>query len=331
MKRHRFFVVALLSLGLLSSCSQWRPFGVLKPDVMEDVLYDIHLSEAVLFIKYPTMRREDQRACYDAIFAKHGITKERFEKSLVWYSDEPKRMVEIYEHLDLRYDQLANDVKTYKYHTELSGNLALDTLAHVDIYGFPYHIKTEGTPTADDVDFEVSESLLLSPGDRYVLRFYHKPMGYDTVHFDTLHHSSIRLTVFYSDGSSHTIQSPINAKGLQRRFTITHQCPDTLTPVRITGSFFSGTDSLKWLRVDSATLIRYYNAQINPLSAESLIILDSIAQESHRRIPVSNRIHGDNAFRNRITNLNLGEGSMNVRLPNKSAEREANTATKKGG
>ncbi|MDQ3112412.1 MAG: DUF4296 domain-containing protein [Bacteroidota bacterium] len=121
----RFLIVALL---FLFSCSQPEPEAVKKPDdlipeeQMVQVIADVHLLEAALNVRTPQVVRPagpfpktlevprdtlikavivDPNApppigWYD-IFKKHGITKERYETSMAWYSAQPEKLNSLYD------------------------------------------------------------------------------------------------------------------------------------------------------------------------------------------------------------------------------------------
>jgi hypothetical protein len=77
------------------------PGGVLPPEKMETVLYDvIRADEMVDFLKLsdstwqPFSRRT---ALYDTVFQLHGVKKEEFQKSLSYYQQRPDILKEIIE------------------------------------------------------------------------------------------------------------------------------------------------------------------------------------------------------------------------------------------
>ncbi len=86
----------VLLLMLLAACSP-RPKGVLSATAMEDVLYDIHRAEGIMYVKGYEHGHYDKTAkYYQSVFIKHGITQAEFDSSLVWYTDNPKRFDKIY-------------------------------------------------------------------------------------------------------------------------------------------------------------------------------------------------------------------------------------------
>lgn len=85
---------------LLVGCKVEVPDGVMPPDKMENVIYDYHLAQAITMEYMPASYEKKLHINY--VFDKHGITKEQFDSSLVWYTRYPRRMVKIYANLERR-------------------------------------------------------------------------------------------------------------------------------------------------------------------------------------------------------------------------------------
>lgn len=93
--------VAILSAILLIfvSCNQ-QPEGVLSEKEMENLLVDIHKTEAVItlnYSKYPG--DEKKRVMREAVFMRHGTTQEQFDISLEWYGQHISKYMDIYDHV----------------------------------------------------------------------------------------------------------------------------------------------------------------------------------------------------------------------------------------
>ncbi len=92
--RYSLYILSLFVL-LLTSCN--RPDGVLSAGKMEDVLYDIHRADGILYVKgYDRGKAEKAGKYYEVVLQKHGVTQAQFDSSLVWYTDHPKRFDKIY-------------------------------------------------------------------------------------------------------------------------------------------------------------------------------------------------------------------------------------------
>ncbi len=102
----RFLLV--LFLPFFFSCSGDVPKGVLPPQKMEAVLYDIvRTDEWVDFARMgdstfqPFSRRT---ALYDSVFRLHQISKEDYRKSMAFYQTRPDLLKEILQSLRTKSD-----------------------------------------------------------------------------------------------------------------------------------------------------------------------------------------------------------------------------------
>ena len=108
-------VLFLLSMTLFS-CKVEIPDSVLPPEKMEAILYDYHLT-ASMTTTYASVSYKE-KLMYTYVYDKHGVTKEEFDSSLVWYNRYPKHIKEIYANLETRLQQevdvlTANQVQDY--------------------------------------------------------------------------------------------------------------------------------------------------------------------------------------------------------------------------
>ena len=100
----------LILLLILVGCKVERPKDVLPPSKMEEVLYDYHLAQVMG--SEMTGENTYKRGLYvDYVFAKHHITREQLDSSLVWYARNPKDLSTIYERLGGRIEREMEDIK----------------------------------------------------------------------------------------------------------------------------------------------------------------------------------------------------------------------------
>lgn len=81
------FYIALCSVifCFLSACDR-TPDHIIKPKAMEDLLIDIHKSEAINRKKLSKIRfNRTERRVRNAVLKKHGVDKALFDSSLMWY------------------------------------------------------------------------------------------------------------------------------------------------------------------------------------------------------------------------------------------------------
>ena len=78
-----------------------RPSDVLQPEVMQQVLHDIHLMESDAMVQ--DWSNDSVKAtvhdAYRVIFATYDITEDDFFTSLEWYEAHPKELEQVYEQL----------------------------------------------------------------------------------------------------------------------------------------------------------------------------------------------------------------------------------------
>lgn len=120
---HKFLFLAFL---LVFACNKPKVASIEKPadliseEKMVQVLVDVHLLEAALNLRNPTVPRphrpvsmeqfkdtllppfsadpnsKDPLPLYD-IFKKHDITKKQYEASMKWYCSQPEKLSVLYE------------------------------------------------------------------------------------------------------------------------------------------------------------------------------------------------------------------------------------------
>lgn len=104
MRRFLPIIFLLFCLSLfLSSCNR-RPKGVMSKGKMEEVLYDYHLAQAMVY-SIPENERSSNQDYMDAVFRKHDITQADFDSSLVWYNMNAEDLKDIYAHLRQKFEE----------------------------------------------------------------------------------------------------------------------------------------------------------------------------------------------------------------------------------
>lgn len=109
MIRHRTIIIAALLLALVG-CKPSLPDGVLSERKMERVLYDFHLAQGMADYA-PRQNGEDYESVryelHQAVFRKHGITQEDFDRSMAYYLSDMDKMYAIYKRLSDRLEREA--------------------------------------------------------------------------------------------------------------------------------------------------------------------------------------------------------------------------------
>lgn len=95
---------------LFSGCSQNEKINkdVISKDSLISVIVDMHLGDAILM--EPSFQAKqmviNKPEYYSAILQKHSLTKENFQKSLDYYSQDPEGFEKIYDNVIEKLTQL---------------------------------------------------------------------------------------------------------------------------------------------------------------------------------------------------------------------------------
>jgi len=165
MLNQRIFILTLLFLLLLSACSK----KVLSEKQMEDVLFDIHIADAMIGDNYYDFSSEEKkRELYASVFKKHGITQQQFDTSLVWYGRNLDKYLAIYTKLDKRYAVLADSIIARIEHQKKPAILLV--LNHINLWEGAKAFILTSLPGKNMIDFNL-DSVRLSPKEYHEFTF----------------------------------------------------------------------------------------------------------------------------------------------------------------
>ncbi len=117
-----FYIGAFfLVLSFAVSCVR-VPKGILDEKQMENLLYEIHLSEGVTDVMPDEfMSRQKKEILKKGVFAKYGVTPEQFDSSLVWYGKNLELYIDVYrkvvKRLEADNERVKKDVESDKMQT----------------------------------------------------------------------------------------------------------------------------------------------------------------------------------------------------------------------
>lgn len=102
MKLLKSLLLFILISWILTSCVQ-RPDSVIAPDDMVELLVDIHKTEGILDVQSLQFKDDDSRkALMASVYVRHGVSKSIYDSSLVWYSQNLKQFIRVYERVQER-------------------------------------------------------------------------------------------------------------------------------------------------------------------------------------------------------------------------------------
>ncbi len=101
-----FFFLLLLSF---SSCRPRLPEGIMSEGKMERILYDFHMAQGMAENTTPDSGTTEsyRYELTQAVYRKHGITEEEYERSMNYYCSDLQRLNKIYKNLEKRLEREA--------------------------------------------------------------------------------------------------------------------------------------------------------------------------------------------------------------------------------
>lgn len=204
----------------LAGCKPGRPDGVLSADKLEDVLYDYHLAMSLVAGRNASADMEvETYAAEEAVFRRHGISREQFEQSLRYYTAHADEMYDIYDHLALRYGAAPA--------VESSAAVSADAVRDCWPAGDCWLLVSPGVSRRA---FEIEADTTFRPGDELTWDF-------STAWFykDGERRAVASLTLHYENDSTATTLQYIYASGRQ---TLTLRTDSRLRLQKITGFIY---------------------------------------------------------------------------------------------
>lgn len=245
--------MSLLCLALLlCGCHVRRPSDVMSPKEMEKVLYDYHLAQAVI-LDLPRDQRYQRDAYIEWVFQKNGISKEVFDKSVVWYTRYPKQMAEIYKKMSLR---IADDYQVAADMVARAKKTSVDVAPgdSVDIWYLDRLLAFNTSDYMNRVLFSVAPDTTFHKGDTIVMSFASTFVRSDA---NVPSGAYVSLSLQYADSLS-TVDTLVRADGLVDLSLILDQVSRM---TRVSGSvvYMDSTDSRSSAMLMSGIrLMRYH-------------------------------------------------------------------------
>ena len=166
MNRASTLWVFTLLLFTLLACEQ-RPDGVLSKSEMTEVLYDYHLAQAMAdWVRGDGT--DSNQPLLDAVFAKHGITEEEFDSSLVWYNAHASDLKDIYDELQERFTLESQKLQLVMGENQLAA-LATESGDTTNLWNGPALLILRDTPLSNLEKYSVKGDSIFRTADRFIL------------------------------------------------------------------------------------------------------------------------------------------------------------------
>lgn len=259
----RVFFIIIIGAILLGCKAK-----VLNERQMEELTYEFILAESSMDIRN-IRDTEKQKEIYNEIYERYGTTSEVYERSLQYYSQEPKILEAIYEKVQNRIDSLQAEVGNFTFHPDEKSSALAEVLDTVNLIEFEDSYDFTKTPDANSLRFEVEKGTMLTPSDRYLfsLEMVAEADG-------ELENSFVVMSVTYQNSKRNELKQKVIADGKRYRYKFFPLQNDTVRASKIYVNLFSSDEKVTKLRIDSIKLQRIYNSEKYPMIDRGLREVD---------------------------------------------------------
>ena len=174
MRKLLYLVLALVSLSVVASCID-RPDIVLDEEQMIDLLVDVHRAEGLLEMQqqqgagFGSDLDTYQKEVIAAVLQKHGVSRSRYDSSLMWYAQHLKLLTRVYGHVDERlkeeHEMWGLQVTETR---DFVGSMAGDS---VDLWTLRDHLILDSRRYSDILFWEIPSDSNFVDGDTLRWRF----------------------------------------------------------------------------------------------------------------------------------------------------------------
>lgn len=292
-----------LFVWLFSACSPKQPSDVLSPTRMEDILIDYHLAQGVYEVEEGG--EETRYKLLQSVFKKHHITEAQFDSSMVWYSTNSEKLMEIYARVDQRIQaRISMTSSTVNKSDDKFSNLSTegDTC---NVWSLPTHFALQPAKLQYVYKFSLPADSTCLAGDHYLWHFTTELIKENQVYVNAYAH----LTLIFEGDTTVSSTKLINYTGDIEISLPTHKGTDSLQLKCIQGFIYVTTtkstnnNEFALLLIRNIALIRMHINNDSDMDAEepvediteidsteeSNIVDDAHIREDVRLTPIQRR------------------------------------------
>lgn len=255
-------LIVLMLLPMLSGCRLRRPESVLSPKKMEQFLYDYHLAQAI-GQDLPQNERYVTNAYIDWAYRRNNISKEEFDRSLIWYTRYPKELSKIYKRLSNRIDDEYKAVSKSLSQIEKK-SFSIQSGDNVDLWYLDRTALLNTSEHMNKLTYHINRDTTFYKGDTVSLGLYGTFVSVDTV---VPQYAHISLSAYYDDGIT-TADTVIKGSG-QVSLSVILDTAKTLSNISGAISYLDYTDNRNALLILSDIELMRYHEKAVPDSVAS--------------------------------------------------------------
>lgn len=255
-------IAVAVSLVMLVACKPSVPSEYIQPELMEDILYDYHLSQA---IAQNDRSSSDTTAYYKnmyyySVLKNHGVTEADFDSSLVYYYTKAELLHDIYRNISERMNNVA------KAHGASSGEIGKYSQYKTDgdtanIWQDVVATSLTPYPTNNRFDFMLEADSTYKKGDTFLFNLMANFM-YQSGTKD----ATIFIAIRYMNDSINTYSRKLTVSGfMQMRIPANKESEiKNIKGFIYLNRGMDDSKTLKLLFIDQMQLIRFHPKENKP-------------------------------------------------------------------
>lgn len=239
-------ILGASALLCLAACSQ-RPKGVLDREEMAQLLADIHIGESVVENNFRHYNTDSARSVLrQSIYAKHGVTTQQVDSSLMWYGRNMDQYIEVYDRVTeiLNNRILAAQEQAGSSTADLSGQIFSFEGDSVDVWSDIRYRRFATNMPSNFIYFSLPSDRNWEKGDAYELRS--KFIGGKGM-------AEAVITAEYHDGTREYVSTRMGGEGWNSLKLV---LDSTRTPFNIAGHIYYEPRPGEAAFIDSISLTR---------------------------------------------------------------------------
>ena len=260
--------VILMLIPMLYGCRLRRPESVLSPKKMEQFLYDYHLAQAI-GQDLPQNERYKTNAYIDWAYSRNNISKDEFERSLIWYTRNPKELSKIYKRLSNRIDDEYKAVSKSLSQIEKK-SFSIQSGDSVDLWYMDRTALLNTSAYMNKLTYHINRDTTFYKGDTVSLGLYGTFVSVDS---GVPQYAHISLSAYYDDGI--TTADTIIRSNAQVYLSVVLDTAKTLSNISGAISYLDYTDNRNALLILSDIELMRYHEKYVPDTAVASDSIDS--------------------------------------------------------
>lgn len=264
------WLMAMALLVAMVSCKPSAPSDVIQPDVMEDLLYDYHLADAMAR-QAPGNYDQNVISYHVAVMKKYGVTTAEFDSSMVYYMRHATLLHDMYENIAERMSCDAQSVGSTVSANDGSNDFNTASGDTIDLWKGPQSLVLIPNEPYNLYSFHFKPDAKAQKGDDYVLTLHS-----NFIFQDGMRDGIVTLALVYANDSVASRVMHVTASSDQQ---VVLTDADSLGVKEIRGYFMlnknnqmnNSSTTLRLLSYDKIHLLRCHRKTVRQPSTQQAV------------------------------------------------------------